>query len=322
MIDLAAAHQMAVLLVPIETGGWLDILRSNGSSKAYAYGQYLGRRFRNYPNIIWMSGNDFQSWTDSADDALVLAVAQGIKSVDRKHLQTVELSYFVSASLDDPTWNSTIQLNAVYTYRPTYAKLLSEYKRVRFMPTFMVEANYEFEHNGGTDGGSTQNLRKQEYWTFLSGATGQLYGSSHSWTFDASWQSRLDTVGIQEFKYAQKLFSSVKWYDLVPDHQHQVVTAGYGTFSKNGSITTDTYATAAATADGTLAMVYMPTSRTVTVDMAKLSGPVKARWYDPTNGKFTAIAGSPFTATGNRNFTPPASNNAGDDDWVLILQVN
>jgi hypothetical protein len=40
-----------------------------------------------------------------------------------------------------------------------------------------IEANYDFEHNLNTDGGSPANLRRQEYWTMLSGTTGQVYGS-------------------------------------------------------------------------------------------------------------------------------------------------
>src|ERR1700761_630865 len=62
MIDAAAAHGMVVLLDPIETGGWLNVLQSNGAMKANKYGEFLGKRFAAKKNIIWMSGNDFQSW--------------------------------------------------------------------------------------------------------------------------------------------------------------------------------------------------------------------------------------------------------------------
>jgi hypothetical protein len=55
----------------------------------------------------------------------------------------------------------------------------------------MVEANYEFERLPDTDGGLTQNLRRQEYWTMLSGATGQLYGSAFTWKFQKEWKSNL-----------------------------------------------------------------------------------------------------------------------------------
>ena len=51
-----------LFLNPIETAGWLDVLRSNGVEKSYQYGRYLGERYRKFPNIIWFHGNDFQSW--------------------------------------------------------------------------------------------------------------------------------------------------------------------------------------------------------------------------------------------------------------------
>src|SRR5262249_33137867 len=38
MITLAQQHGMVLLLDPIETGGWLSVLRANGVAKARAYG--------------------------------------------------------------------------------------------------------------------------------------------------------------------------------------------------------------------------------------------------------------------------------------------
>src|SRR5262245_42507751 len=68
MISIAATHGMVVLLDPIEAISWLDILRTNGTAKAFAYGQYLGNRYKNFSNIIWMHGNDFQSWQNTTDN--------------------------------------------------------------------------------------------------------------------------------------------------------------------------------------------------------------------------------------------------------------
>lgn len=132
MVQLAANHGMVLLLDPAETGGWLGVLQANGVTKARAYGRFLGQRFRGFKNIVWMSGNDFQSYSNPGDDAVVSAVAKGIHDTDPEALQTVELSYLVSASLDDPTWQPIVGLDAVYTYRPTYAKELQEYRRGQF----------------------------------------------------------------------------------------------------------------------------------------------------------------------------------------------
>jgi hypothetical protein len=298
-----------------------------------------------------MHGNDFQSWRNAADDDLVQAVARGIRSMDANHIHTVELNYVTSGSLEDKSWAPLIELNAAYTYFPTYAQVLTEYNRQNFKPVFMVEANYEFENVGpDTDGGSTQNLRRQEYWAMLSGAAGQLYGSAHTWKLQKGWEANLDTSGVIQLSYVKNLFVSRKWYDLVPDQTHTVVTAGYDRFScivgkfvayasKDqdsliskafggiqkysgiGSITSNTCATAARTSDGSLVMVYMPTIRAITLDMSKLTGTTTARWYDPTSGQYADVKGSPFANEGSRQFTPSGANKSGEGDWVLVLEA-
>jgi len=155
-----------------------------------------------------MHGNDFQSWRNTADTGLVQAVARGIRSVDSNHIHTVELNFYTSGSLDDPRWAPLIDLNAAYTYYPTYAQVLGEYNRSEFKPVFMVEAHYEFEQNFFVGGGSAQNLRRQEYWTMLSGATGQLYGSGNTWRLQKEWEVNLDTPGVYQLKYMKDFFGA------------------------------------------------------------------------------------------------------------------
>jgi hypothetical protein len=47
-----------------------------------------------------------------------------------------------------------------------------------------------------------------------------------------------------------------------------------------------------------------------------------ARWYDPTNGTFTAISDAPLANTGSATLATPGANAAGDYDWVLVLEAN
>ena len=328
IINVGAAHGITILLNTVDTSSWLATLKANGAEKAMSFGRYLGNRYKNFPNIIWMYGNDFQTWADPEDDAVVLAMARGVKSADENHISTTELNYLTSGSLDDARWEPLIELDGAYTYYPTYAQVLKEYNRSNFRPVFMEEANYEFEHNPNTDGGSSVNLRRQEYWTMLSGATGVLYGSAYTWRLPSgwlsSWRSKLDTPGVTQLSYMKSLFAPRKWYDLVPDQTHTVVTDGYGTAAPfgTGSVATDTFATVARAADGTLVIAYMPTIRTITVDMSKLAGTTAAHWYDPTTAKNINVDGSPFVNSGSRQFTPPGKNGDGDGDWVLVLEAN
>ena len=316
MIRLAAEHGLAVFLDPIETGGWLNVLRSNGTAKAYDYGRYLGRRYRRYANIVWLNGNDFQTWSQREDDALVLAVAKGIRSTDPEALQTVELNFLTSTSLDDARWRGIIGLDAAYTYAPTYAEVLKAYGRREHLPVFMVEANYEGEH--WYTGPST--LRRQEYWTMLSGATGQFYGNKYTWQFSDGWPSYVDTIGSRQMTFVTNLFSRRRWFDLVPDSEHRLVVSGYGTYSDSGQVNGNDYVAAARTPDGRLAIAYLPTGHPVDVDMTRMAGRrVRAQWYDPSSGKYATIPGSPFARSGRRRFTVPGRNHDGDQDWVLVL---
>ncbi|MDE2330200.1 MAG: DUF4038 domain-containing protein [Bradyrhizobium sp.] len=351
MIHIAADHGMVVLLDPIETVSWLKVLRKNGESKAFEYGKYLGNRFKDDPNVIWLHGNDLQSWRNASDDNLVQAVARGIRSADANHIHTVELNYETSGSLEDSSWAPLIELDAAYSYYPTYAQVLTEYDRKNFKPVFMVEANYEFENLETGSGGSAQNLRRQEYWTMLSGAAGQLYGSRYTWQLEEGWEKKLDTPGAAQLRYMRDLFVSRDWFDLIPDQNHVVLTAGYDRFSCGigqfaayigrdrssllarmynrirkywgvGSISRNTCTTAARTSDGSLVIAYMPTARPVTIDMSKLSGTATARWYGPTSDEYEDAKGSPFANNGSKEFIPPRPNKSGDPDWVLVLEAH
>jgi hypothetical protein len=319
-LRLAAKAGLVVVLDPIETGGWLSVLRKNGLAKDRAYGRFLGNRYKSFRNIVWMSGNDFQSWSNTSDDNVVLAVAKGIRSVSPAQLQTVELDYPNSGSLDDERWEPVINLDAAYTYFPTYAQVIKEYNRKPFLPVFMVEAGYEFEQNNlSISKGDPDILRRQEYWSILSGATGQFYGNHYTWQFAEGWKSHLDTPGSVQVGYLVRLFAGRRWFRLVPDQAHKIVTSGYGKFSTSGNVGSSDYVTTAATRDGTLAVSYLPAGGTISVDMGRFAGRVRARWYDPAKGKYHGVAHSPFRNTGSVRLTTPGKNTDGDSDWVLVL---
>jgi hypothetical protein len=337
MVEIAAKHGILVFIDPAETNGWLQALRNNGLAAAYAYGQYLGRRYKRYPNVAWISGNDFNKWRVPSDDALVQAVAKGIQSVAPEQLQSTEINYNTSSSLDDPSWASILSLNGTYSYSATYIQMLHGYNQTPVMPTYLVEAHYELENVGSPSGdGSPEVLRRQEYWTMLSGGVGQFYGNHCTWSFPPGWLSHIDTVGVTQLTIWKDFFSSLPWQNLIPDQKHTVLTAGIGTFGNDEilfdsrtlatrmtpSVSQSDYATAARTTDGSYVVVYMPTARPVTVNLNSLKGPATAKWFDPTNGTYYAIPGGPFPNSGSRQFTPPANNYAGESDWVLLLNAS
>jgi hypothetical protein len=187
----------------------------------------------------------------------------------------------------------------------------------------MGEGDFEGENNTGRDPSTPLVLRKQFFWSSpLVGGTGEMFGNKYIWPFASGWQSNVATVGATQYMIGSNFMASYPWQSLVPDQSHTVMTAGYGTYASTGSatITNNDYAVSASTPDGKLVIAYLPTVRTVSIDMSKLSGStVTARWFDPTNGAYTPIAGSPFANSGTRQFTPSGNNSGGSPDWVLVL---
>ena len=331
MINLAASHGITILLDSLETGGWITTAEQNGNTNCFNFGVYLGNRYKNFPNIIWILGNDFQTWnTSPTDNTLAQNIMAGIASVDPNHLQTTELNYQLSGSLDDALLAPYSTLGSAYTYFPTYDEVLTQYNKTTSVPIFMVEEHYEFENVGGCcgEGGTPNILRRQEYWTVLAGGlAGSMYGNHYTWTLDGpqgspNWTNFLDSPGAQQLTYVKAFFTSYAWYNLVPDQNNTFVTAGYGVYDSGGALGANTYVTAALTPDGTLAMAYLPAANSITVDLTQMAGSVTAQWFDPTIGIYTTVPGSPFANTGSVQLTPPSTNSTGDTDWLLVLTAS
>ncbi len=203
-------------------------------------------------------------------------------------------------------------------------QMLHSYNQKPVAPAYLVEAHYDLEDVGDpSDFGTPSVLRREEYWTMLSGGAGQFYGNRYTWSFADGWESHLDTVGVAQLTIWKEFFTSLPWQDLVPDQDHTVVSAGLGTYGTlQTRVSQSDYCTAAKTPDGSFVVAYMPTARTITVNMASLKAPANAKWFDPTNGVYTPTPGGPFANAGTRQFTPPGNNHGGASDWVLVLEVS
>ena len=344
VLQLAMAHHLAVFLDPMETIGWLPTLRRNGLHAAYEYGRFLGRRYRRFDNVLWISGNDFGTWHASEngavlqavqngfrslvhtwrarnDDALVQAVALGVKASAPWQLQTSELEPPTSSSFDDPAWRSLLDLNGTYTYSPTYMQMLHSYDQRPIAPTLLVEAHYEFGHGGDPpDDGIPYVLRKQAYWAILSGGAGQFYGNDYIWGFKDGWREKIDSPGVRQIAYWKDFFLSLSWQNIVPDQESAVLGSESGLICDlKTPVSKCDHALAARTIDGSVVVIYLPGIRTIRVNMGVLRQEAKAEWFDPSSGVYISIGGKTYANSGVQEFTPPGRNQSGDGDWVLLL---
>ena len=330
-ISQAATYGFVVSLDPMAWGnGFAVTYQNNGTTKVFNFGAFLGNRYKNSPNIIWHTGQDFDhSSTPSGTNLNLMAqLMAGIASADTNHLDFCQLnfnrSYSNQVSAANATYAANLSADFVYTYYEVYDYVLAAYNSSPTLPMFLGESNYETGNNTGLLSSPANDfITRQEMWyAMTSGASGHIFGNEHVNHFDASYQSNLDTAATAQVKYLSELFNSYAWWTFTPDTAHAVVTAGYGTYNGNNeNMYNATYATT--TWDGgSYSFTYTPVSTTLTVNMAKFSKAVTARWYDPSKGTYQAITGSPFTNSGTHSFTTPGNNGVGERDWVLVLSSN
>lgn len=300
----ARQKEIVVLLVPVYLGyegsdeGWWEEVLANGPARCREFGAYVGRRYKDFENLVWVMGGDRNpgpAWDH------VNALAQGIRSQDARTLITAHAAPERSA-VDEYARGGWLDLNATYTYEIVHKKLLRDWRRVPVIPFVLFESSYEGEHNA-----SALQIRRQAWWAILCGAAGQFLGNRPIWLFDKGWREAMESTGSRDMVHLQALFTSRDWHALIPDVRHEVVTAGLGEF--NGL----DYVAAARTAQRSTVIAYMPASHPVTVDLSQMSAErVVAWWFNPWNGEATAAGEHP--AQGTRTFLPPA-----EGDWVLVL---
>jgi hypothetical protein len=305
VIRTAAAKGIQVLLAPLYLGymgtdeGWIEEAKAGGAGRMKEWGRFVGLRYRDFDNIIWVLGGDRNP---GAELDLVNAVAAGIRETDPRHIMTAHCGpeHFIADEYGSGGW---LDLNATYTYGIVHSKLAEDYRRTPAKPFILLETTYEGEHNA-----SAVQIRRQAYWAMLSGATGQVFGNRPLWLFDPGWEAALDSEGSRDMARLAGFFRSRPWQELVPDLEHKLVTSGLGEF--NGL----DYAAAAATPDRGLLIAYIPSQRAVTVALALLKRTeLRARWFNPRDGS-TLEAGR-LAAEPSHEFTPPAAG-----DWVLVIE--
>lgn len=301
VIRCAARHGIAVLLAPAYLGqhggdeGFYQEMQTSGSAALHAYGEYVGARYAAFENVIWVLGGDYLPPAEGLE--LVRAVGEGIRRHDTRHLFTAHWSAEVSAlDVPDPAIRGWLNLNTTYTYASVYAKSLHDHARA--LPHVLIESAYENEHDS-----TPQSLRAQAYAAVLSGATGQVFGSSAIWGF-WSWRRYLDSDGSRSMTHLRTLLDTLPWQTLVPDLAERVLRGAH----------------LASTPDGNLALAYVPSSQAVRLDTSALHVPLRARWYDPASGRSLAIAPTSLQTAGLVTLTAPGANAAGDADWVLVVE--
>lgn len=300
-------------------GGRHEVYAQSGLAKARQMGQYLGKRFGKYKNLLWTIGGDNDPRTIRNE---IIAMAEGLHAAAPQQLLTYHGSP-PHSSTDLFQYAPWLGFSMIYTYwreKPNdyvdpqqmphvYEAALREYNKSDRIPFILGESQYEGDGSRyNNDIGTPQQMRRQAWWTMLCGGAGHAYGHD-GWDFPRQWRDIVNYPGgSQHMRHLRTFLEALPWWQLVPDQKHTVLLNGYGEFTKAN------YVSAAVTDDKTVLVAYLPQPGLVTVDMGQLKAAnLTARWYNPRSGQYGKEEA--VRNQGVKRFVSPPQ-----DDWVLLIR--
>ena len=335
VIDRAAARGIYIGLLPTWGDKW-NLKRGAGPEifnpqNAETYGQWLGKRYKDRTNVIWILGGDRPIENDTHRD-ITRAMARGLQSGDGgSHLITFHPPGGSGSSAwfhDDPWLHFNMRQNghtAEFTGR--YDQTRADYDRAPAKPVIDGEPIYE-DHPVAFDAkrlghSIASDVRRPLYWNLFTGAFGHTYGHHSVWQMWSDgrkpvnnplmpWFEAMLQPGAAQMQHGRALVESRPFLDRIPDAG--LVIAGSVPTSMPGAGRYQFVATRDSA--GTYAMVYAPVGRPFRVRMSAIKAAnVKGWWFNPRDGQAKLIGIFPNAA--EREFVPPDTGEMLD--WILVL---
>lgn len=294
---------------------------------AKVYGRWIGNRYKDQKNIIWILGGD-RNPRNEQDVAIWRSMAAGIAEGVGGNDKALMTFHPQPNSLEDggsSKWFHQDEWLDFNMFQTGHCRENNVWDRVQYVynlkpvkPVLDGEPLYE-DHpvcfnakDLGTS--SPYDVRKLAWLDVFAGAFGHTYGCHDIWQMWAPhrtpingphfpWYVAIDLPGSGQMKYLRQLIESRPMFERVPDQS--LINDARGA---NDRIQ--------ATRGKDYAFVYSAQGKDFTVNTARVSGKeLVAHWYNPKNGEVKA-AGK-FSKKQQLPFTPPTSGYG--HDWVLIL---
>ncbi|MDF1575406.1 MAG: glycoside hydrolase family 140 protein [Bacteroidales bacterium] len=321
IVEMAAAKGLYMGLLPT-WGDKVDKQWGQGpvifnQENAFLYGAFLGERYRDHPNIIWIIGGDRPC---KGNEPVWEALARGIRSTDGNHLMTFHPMGSRSSSecFHQAEWLDFNMHQSGHSdrYIPNYRKIHADYALDPPKPCMDAEPIYEshpFGWNPKNGTAGEDEVRRAAYWALFSGAHGHTYGNHCIWQFYSAkvkavnyppmpWYEAMDLPGAWDMLHVRQLMESRPMLERYPDQSVISGNAG-GTVNHIAATQGDGYA-----------FVYLPSNFGVVIEFSRIKGDAfKTWWYNPRTGESTFIRevqGEP-----RERFTVPLAG----VDWVLVI---
>ncbi len=329
VVDRAAEKGIYIGMV----AAWGSVARSGklNEKNVEAYTTFLAERYKDRPNIVWITGGDTQG---DRETEVWRTMGRTFQKLDPNHLVT----YHPFGRTQSSTWfhaEPWLDFNMFQSGHRRYDQddtpnpkgednwryVLEDYAKQPPKPTIDGEPSYEGIPQGLHDPKQPywvdSDVRRYAYWSVFAGAAGHTYGHNAVMqmhkpdTGDGAfgvrkyWDEAIDDPGAGQMQHVKNLMLSRPYFERVAD---QDVIAGENR---------EQYEYVIATRGENYAFVYTYTGRPFRVRMGVMAGErVRAWWFDPRNGSSQEIG--VFANEGERQFTPPGQPSPGND-WVLVL---
>jgi hypothetical protein len=331
IVNECKARGMVCIINPAYTGygsgsdGWLGDYSGASDATLQAYGAALANRYTQ-GNVIWCLGGDDANDTEAAGNygsgttpnrTKQWQIVLGIRSVRTTDLVTGHTARNTTGTVSGEAFKAWTTGYTGFNLNNTYlldnanddgvALANTAYGRTGY-PFFMMEAGYE-----NVDGSDPSGPIPAIQTVLRGGITGFFGGHDALWHMGSYSPNNSGAASVLStylagswlrYQYLASLLKSYGWHKLRPSTGTALVTTALGT---GASAICPALAT-----DGTFAMIWTP-SQNFTVNLAAMApSSVRARWWNPDSGAFTAIAN--YSNSGTQAFTAPGSR-------ILVLDA-
>ncbi|MGV2829114.1 apiosidase-like domain-containing protein [Myxosarcina sp. GI1(2024)] len=318
---LVAAANERGMYIAIATGWWY-IVRDFDAEALYKFGKFIGDRYKNNDNIIWLGAGESGSHHRKQELAFskLKSLIRGIRDGDTGNkLLTVHADYQRGTSLSDT--NELVDFKNWQTSQwccpddlprqdvrnwTVWEAIAYDYEQLPTKPTFDGEAWFENTNLGGGAPAKPYNIRRRAYFTIFAGGFGHSYGGSGIWDVTSNFSQALQYEGATQIGYLSQLLHALGNDFLKLRPAQSMVISGQ-------SSDYDRHIQATSANDGSYALVYTAGTSNFALDLSQFrTESISAMWFNPRTKELSErnrVGRSSLV-----NFTTPENG-----DWVLVL---
>ncbi len=285
---LRYAQEQGLIVGVLPTWGYnINEARIFNAENAYAYGKWVGSRYKNQPNIVWVNGGDREP---VGFEGVYRALARGLRDGDGgAHLITFHPCGWHSSSyyFHEEDWLDFNMIQTWTEWTKIHPAVVADRMLLPVKPVVLGEPAYENGPEYPMGPITPLIVRRQAWWAFMAGGF-FTYGQNQMWRMEPGWTNTFDTPGAGHMTHFKAIANSRPWQQAIPDQ---------GLFA-SGVSAERTLNAAIRAIDRSWAMLYLSSQCHALIAIDRIATRrVKATWVNPQNGQMREVG---VYETGNR----------------------